>query len=98
MLLGTTFVLGDEKAFSLCEFNLLSPTGLRRRYEIIKVMRDDKMSEYRRDMGKVTKLDQIRIPSYLEHTVNELREMANQLREKQMDKLDLVQLDKIREG
>ena len=92
---ATTYVLGNEKALGLYEMNLLSPTGLRRRYEIIRVVRDDKEAEYRYDMGVVTKDDQIRIPSYMEHTVNELRLMANQLRLKQMDKLDLVGLDKI---
>ena len=92
---ATTYVLGDEKALALYEMNLNSPMGGKRRYEIILVVRNDKEAEYRHDMGKVTKDDQLRIPSYMEHTVNELREMANQLRLKQVDKLDLVGLDKI---
>ncbi|KKL26403.1 hypothetical protein LCGC14_2395630 [marine sediment metagenome] len=77
---ATDFVLGDEKAVYLYEMNLLSPLGQRRRYEIIWVVRDDKKTEYRRDLGKVTEDAQIRLPSYMEHTVKELREMANQLR------------------
>lgn len=87
--------MGGEKAIALYEMNLLSPTGLKRRYEIIWVVRDDKSAEYRRDMGEVTKQDQIRIPSYMEHTVSELREMANKLRDKPVDKLDLVGVNKI---
>ena len=88
---ATSFVLGDEKAVALYEMNLLSPAGDRRRYEIIWVVRDDKKTEYRRDLGEVTKDEQIRLPSYLVHTVRELREMANQLRSAPLlDPRDLV--------
>lgn len=73
----------------------MSPLGTKRRYEIIWVVRDDKPIEYRHDMGGVTKEDQISIPSYMEHTVSELRHMANQIKLTPMDKLDLVGLDKI---
>jgi len=77
---ATNYVLGDEKALYLYEMNLPSPLGQRRRYEIIWVVRDGKRTEHRRDLGKVTQNEQLRIPSYMEHTVSELREMANQLR------------------
>lgn len=96
LIQATTYVLGDEKAMALYEMNLMTPLG-RRRQEIIWVVRDDKTAEYRRDIGKVTKEDQIRIPSYLEHTVSELREMANQLKDNQWDKRELVQENKIKE-
>lgn len=53
-------------------------------------MRDNKPAEYRKDLGKSTPQDQIRIPGgayddvmdkyYVEHTVGELRQMAEQLR------------------
>lgn len=92
---ATTYVLGDEKALVLYEENKMSPMGSRRRYEVIWVVRDDKPAEYRTDMGAVTNVDLVRIPSYMEHTVNELREMALRLKMKPMDKLDLVSLDKI---
>ncbi len=98
LIQATTYVLGDEKALALYEMDLMSPQGYMRRYEIIKVVRDDKESEYRQDMGAASREDAIRIPSYMEHTVNELREMANQLKLKPMDKLDLVGVDKIRNG
>ena len=97
LMLATTYVLGDEKAMGLYEMNLMSPMGFRRRYEIIRVIRDGKISEYRHDMGKVTKDDQIRIPSFMEHTVSELREMSQQVKFKPVDKLDLVGVNKIRE-
>ena len=93
---ATTYVLGDEKAIALYEMNLKSPTG-RRRYEIIWVVREDKACEYRKDRGPVTKVDQINIPSHMEHTVSELREMASQLKLQPVDKLDLAGLDKIKE-
>lgn len=93
---ATTYVSGDEKAMAFYEMNLKSPTG-RRRYEIIWVVRDDEACEYRRDIGPVTNVDQINIPSHMEHTVSELREMAQKLKLRPMDKLDLVGLDKIYE-
>lgn len=95
LIQATAYVLGDEKALVLYEENRMSPMGSRRRYEVIWVVRDDKPAEYRHDMGKVTNVDLVRIPSYMEHTVSELREMANQLKLKPVDKLDLVGLDKI---
>ena len=85
---ATTYVLGDERALGLYEINLMSPTGQWRRYQIIHVIRDDKPAEYRQDLGlaKKFKAMQIRIPSYMEHTVNELRGMAEQMRnEKSID-------------
>ena len=95
LIQATTYVLGDEKALALYEVNLMTPLG-RRRQEIIWVVRDDKLAEYREDMGKVTKEDEIRIPSYLEHTVNELREMASQMKLKPLfDKRELVGVDRI---
>ena len=95
---ATTYVLGDEKALAFLEMDLKSPLGCDRRYEIIRVVRDDKEAEYRKDIGAASHEDVIRIPSYMEHTVNELRLIANQLKSKPMDKLDLAGLDKIRYG
>lgn len=84
MILGTQYVKADELALALYEINLLSPDGWhRKRYEIIKVVRDGKEAEYRRDLGmaKDYTAEPFRIPSYLEHTVGELRDIANRLRE-----------------
>lgn len=93
---ATTYVLGDEKALALAEVNDKSPDGLHRRYQVIWVVRDDKMTEYREDIGAVTEQPPFRIPSYMEHTVNELREMANQLKQPMFDNLELLQIDKIK--
>ena len=91
---GTHFVLEDEPCLGLFEMNLQSP-GNRgwHRYQILYVMRTDHPSEFRRDMGlaKKFKANQFRIPGgawdettqkyYVEHTVGELVEMANDMRE-----------------
>ncbi len=96
MIQGTTYVLPSEKALALYEYNLPSPLGGRRRFEIIMVVRDDKPSEYRREMGKVTEDDELRIPSLMEHTVDELRHMANQMRFSPiMDKMELAGVNKM---
>lgn len=102
--IGTNYILNDEPCFNLSELNLMSPMGWRR-YRIYMVMRDDKLAKYQEDMGdaKDFKHDQIRIPGgvidgekiYIEHTVNELREIADQLKLTSFDKRELVGLDKI---
>ena len=92
LIQGTTYILGDEKALGLYEMNEIAPNGWCR-YQIIHVVRDGKVSEYRQNLGKAKrfKANQIRIPSYMEHTVNELREMADEMRaEKPIDLLDLI--------
>jgi len=91
--------------------NLQSP-GSRgfHRYQIIYVMRGNKPAEYRRDMGlaKDFKADQLRILGgvkddvtqrfYIEHTVGELREIADQRRGNSLfDKRELVQVNNIKE-
>ena len=102
MILGTTYILGDEKALGLYEMNEIKPNGRKWcRYQIIHVIRDGKQAEYRQNLGDAKKFKhcQIRIPSYMEHTVNELREMANEMRiEKPIDLLDLVGVNRIRNG
>ena len=63
------------------------------RYQIITVVRNDELVEWHHDMGPATKfkgIDQFRIPGgvrdertrriYIEHTVGELQDIANQLR------------------
>jgi len=107
MLLGTTYILGDEKAMGLYEMNLQSPMGSQRRYQIIHVIRDDRIAEYRQDLGLAKTfrsprghaIMQIRIPSYMEHTVNELKKMADEMRDEEpIDLRELVKLDKIKTG
>ncbi len=109
LMYGTTWISEDEKCIGLYEIHEQSP-GSRgfHRYQIIHVMRDDHIAEYREDLGparKFRKFEQFRIPGgakgedgkyYIEETVGSLREIANQLRMKPLfDKRELLQLDKV---
>lgn len=85
----------DEPCIGLCEMNLPSglPGGGIRRYQIIYVVRDDKRAEFKRDLGPAKKFraDQFRIPGAviddttrrvtILHTVGQLVEIANRMRE-----------------
>ena len=99
VMLGTNYVLKDEKAFSLSEVNEQSPNnkGLHR-YQRIVVIRDDKPALYRKDLGEAIKfkgVDQMIIPSYMAHTVAELQWMATQYRFTELfDKRELAHVDK----
>jgi len=90
-------VFGNEKAIALYEMHLQSP-GSRgfHRYQIIHVPRGDIVCEWRKDMGPARNyrgINQIRIPSLMEHTVDELKAMANQLRDFRFDVKDFLSLD-----
>jgi len=81
----TQVISMEELAWGLYELNMQSP-GSRgfHRYQIIQVVRDGTITEVWVDMGlakKWRKYNEIRIPSLLEHTVGELVEMANDMRE-----------------
>jgi len=81
---GTTYVEPDENAMALVEINLVSPkpgAGWRR-YQIIYVNREDRLAEFRRDMGPKESFEsmQFRIPALWEHTVAELLDMADEMR------------------
>lgn len=92
--------------------NLQSP-GSRgfHRYQIIQVMRGDKPTEMRRDMGsaKSFKANQFRIPGgakdevsgrfWIEHTVGELIDIAEYMRaHPSFDKTELAGVNKIANG
>ena len=103
--IGTNYILPDEPCFTLSELDEMTPTGLRRVRNYF-VIRGDKIAKYREDMGdaKDFKTDQRRILGgvkigekiYIEHTVNELREIADQMKLTSFDKRELVGLDKIK--
>ena len=80
----TTTVLGSEKAWAYTEAHMQSPTNSGfRRYRIIRVNRDGRLAEYREDMGPAKTFKGVRqlsIPSLWEHTVDELRGWADELR------------------
>jgi hypothetical protein len=94
-----TTVTGDEKAYAYQEVNLQSP-GNRgfHRYRIILVNRDGNIAEFRQDMGPIDQwvgTRQINIPSFWEHTVDELRDLGENLRyETKIDVFDWLELDK----
>jgi len=95
-------VNGNEKAFWLWEDLYQSPKykGFRR-YQIIFVIRNGRLSEYHTDMGTVNKfkgVKRISLPSYFEHTVDELKGMADDMRyeKDKIDYMDLLQLDKVK--
>lgn len=83
VILGTPYVLADEKAFGLVEVMLPAPNYKgRNRYQIIYVARNGRLAEFRKDLGKAKKFKalQFRIPSLWEHTVAELMDIAETLR------------------
>ena len=90
-------IFGNEKAIALFEMHLQAPdySGFRR-YQIIRVPRNGVECEWRKDMGSVENfrgISQLRIPSYMEHTVDELKAIANELRVPKFDIKDFLQLD-----
>lgn len=92
-------IFGDEKAISLYEMHLQSP-GSRgfHRYQIIQVPRNGVVCEWRKDMGSAKKfkgINQLRIPSLMEHTVEELMAIADALRgTSDIDVKGFLELDK----
>lgn len=81
----TTYVRRGEPAYALAEINLPTPDHkAKHRYQIIYVLRGDKVTEFRRDLGDRSKFGdapQLRIPSFWVHEVGELMDMAEELRD-----------------
>ncbi len=73
----------DEKAWSLREVNLVRPPKHQnRRYQVITVIRDDRLTEWWKDLGPAKKftVPQLEIPALMEHSVAELRAIAEEYR------------------
>ena len=91
-------IFGDEKAIALYEMHMQSPESRGfHRYQIIHVPRNGIVCEWRKDMGLAKNykgVNQLRIPSYGEHTVDELKSMADELRTMKFDIKDHLQLEK----
>ena len=91
-------ILGNEKAIALYELHLQSPGSKGfHRYQIILVPRDGVACEWRKDMGSIKNwkgVNQLRIPSLMEHTVDELKAIANELRNTRFDVKDFLSLDR----
>ena len=89
--------LPGEPAFALYEITEQSPGshGMHR-YQIILVNRDDKLAEYRVDMGEASKWVNVRfinVPALWLHTVSELQFIAGQIRdESTQDEVDVMDL------
>lgn len=109
--LGTDFIRLDEPCYGLFELNFQSP-GSRgfHRYQIIQVIRNDRIAEFRKDLGASKKfkgIDQFRIPGgfksngtvHIVHKVGELIDIANEMRHRRslFDKMELVGVNKIKE-
>lgn len=109
LLYGTTFVRDNEPCLMLKEIARQSPNSKGfHRYQIIKVLRDDKIVEFEQDLGlsKNIRVDPFIIPGGVEtkrggeilHNVGELRDIAEQVRNtKFWDKKELAQNNDIRE-
>lgn len=106
ILFGTHYISEDEPCMGLFEMDFQSPGNKGfHRYQVVYVMRGDKPAEYRKDLGQSTKFkaDQFRIPGgaydeitdryYVEHTVGELRDIADHMRVRPVDKADLPNLE-----
>ena len=96
-----TTIFGNERAMGLYEIHEQSPNSRGfHRYQIIHVIRDGYSAEFRRDMGLASKykgVKQLRIPSYMEHTVDELLGLAEGLRnEVTVDHDELAQRDNVK--
>jgi hypothetical protein len=96
-------IKGNEKAWDYAELHQPSPTGRgARRYRIILVNRDGRIAEYREDMGLAKSFKGVReihIPSLWEHSVEELRGWADEIRgERLLDLSELLQLDTYKVG
>lgn len=95
----TQTITGNEKAIGLVETNQQSPGNKGfHRYQLIYVPRDGRIAEFRRDMGEEKKwkgVNLLNIPSLLEHNVDELMDMADELRgTSKIDVKDLLQINK----
>ena len=90
---GTEGINPNEPCFNLSEVNLQTPEGGSwHRYQILSVVRKDRLAEYREDLGPREGFvsEEFRIPggvwdpdtnrADIVHTVAELREMAKQTR------------------
>lgn len=99
LLLGTNTVRLDEACFSLKELNEPTPDSKHvDRWQIIRVIRQDRVAEFRRSLGRAKKYkaEQIVIPGgiqdvangriIIDYTVGELMDAADYLRSDQYDR------------
>lgn len=92
-------ITGDEKSVGLTETNYKTPDQKAiHRYQCIYVIRDGLVAEFRRDLGDAKNfrgINLLNIPSLLEMTVDELMDLADELRgQSSIDVKDYLELDK----
>jgi len=99
LLPATLEISYDELAYSLSELIQPSPLGAPRRFQIILVIRDNDLAEYRIDLGPSSDFTapEFRIPGGIVdeitgrgeilHTVGELKDIAIEMRERGMPTL-----------
>jgi len=93
LLPATLEISYDELAYSLSELTQPSPLGAPRRFQIILVVRNDVLTEYRIDLGPSSNfttpefripggvIDEITGRGEMLHTVGELKDIATEMRE-----------------
>lgn len=101
LIRATDVVVGDEKVWGYQEIHLQSPDSEGfHRYRRILVNRNGELAEYCEDMGLAKNFrgkKQFNIPSLWEHTVDELRDLADYLRnETYIDVKDWLKLDRMK--
>jgi len=95
---ATNYVRLDEPCLNLKEEDIVNPKGKRRRFRIFAVIRNDKIAEHWEDLGPSEKFrgqEQIRILGggrdpdtgriWIEHTVGELLEIAQEVHKHPFD-------------
>ncbi len=105
---ATDYLLENEPCYRLTEIDRMSPMGQMRRYRTFTVIRGDKLAAFFEDMGlsKKQKYDQLWIPAggrdeqtgrlWIEHTVAELRGIAQDIKRYKRDKLALARVNRIK--
>lgn len=90
---ATSYILPDEPCCSLSELNELAPDfHTMRRYQILHVVRNDRLAEYRTDLGLASDFRTLPFQIvggfkdgntgriYIEETVGGMKDMADQMR------------------
>lgn len=108
LIAGTETVRLDEPCFGLAELNLQSPGSKGwRRYQVLQVVRNDRIAEHRRDLGPAGLFvaPQFRIPGgvideatgriEILHTVGELVDIADYQRDGRFAQPEIVPRDLI---
>jgi hypothetical protein len=96
LVVAASIVSPDEPALKLEELNVqgTKEQGMQRR-QFIHVIRDDKPAVWSKDLGSADSFTapQFNVPSFMEHTVAELMEIADQLRDSKQGSSRIMELE-----